>query len=177
MDGCAATADELLSSIFYDHGRQLTRFFLSRVSEPSEAQDLVQEVYLRILRHGRPNLIRCLKAYVYAIAASVAHEHWRKRSARPPNVTLDDTPEETLPVDTDLFMTPGPEAAALTAERVGQLFALLDQLSPKVRAALIWAHRDGHTYEEISAQLSVPRNRVKKYLTKALAHCRQNAVA
>jgi RNA polymerase sigma factor (sigma-70 family) len=173
MDACPATAEELLSSVVSGHGHQLTRFFLSRVPEPSEAQDLVQEVYLRILRHARPNLIRCLKAYVYAIAASVAHEHWRKRAARPPHLTLDEAPEEALPVDTDTFLTTGPEAAAMTAEQVGHLSVLLDQLAPKVRAVLIWAHRDGHTYEEIGAQSSVSRNRVKKYLTKALAHCRR----
>jgi len=165
--------DTWLSSIVSTHGRQLMRFFCSRLPDASEAPDLVQEVYLRILRLGRPDLIRCPQGYVYTIAASVAHEHWRKRASRPPHVTLDEAPDDALPVDADALLTTGPEAAAVTAEQVGQLSALLDELAPKVRAALIWAHRDGHTYEEISAQLSVSRNRVKKYLTQALAHCRQ----
>jgi RNA polymerase sigma factor (sigma-70 family) len=168
---------KFLTTVASLHGSQLTRFFASRLSDASEAPDLVQEVYLRILKLERPDLIRSPKAYLFRVAINVAREHWLKRSVRPPLVALDDVPAEALPVDTDAFSATGPEDAAVRTQRIWQLGTLLGQLSPKVRAALIWAHRDGHTYEEISAQLSVSPNRVKKYLTRALAHCRRNAIA
>lgn len=80
-----------------------------------------------------------------------------------------------LPANIDAFATTAPEDAAATTQRMGHLATLLAQLSPKVRATLIWHRRDGRTYEEIGARLAVPRNRVKKYLAKALAHCRKGA--
>lgn len=156
--------ENFLGSIAASHGRQLMRFFLSRVPEPSEAQDLVQEVYLRMLKLGRPDLIRSPKAYLYRIAANIAREHWLKRTALPPHIAFQEGPDMAASAaDTTLE----------TRQRLEQLATILGELSPKVRAALIWAHRDGHTYEEISTRLSVPKNRVKKYLARALAHCRK----
>lgn len=174
MDARRAAAEELLSSLIHAHGRQLTRFFRSRVPEPSEAQDLVQEVYFRLLKLERPELIRSPKAYLFRVAANIAHEHWLKRSSCPPHVTLEESCAEPLPADVEVHDASTPEEAAATLERLGHLALLLDELSPNVGAALIWAHRDGHTYEEIAARLSVPRHRVKKYLAKALAHCRRS---
>ena len=69
---------------------------------------------------------------------------------------------------------PRDEDAAAHLERREELMRLLEPLPPKIRAAFIWAHRDGHTYEEIGARLSVPKNRVKKYLARALAACRMS---
>lgn len=95
-----------------------------------------------------------------------------KRSLRPLRIALDDAVLDSLPADDDAFGTSAPENVVYSLERVGELVALLSELSPKVRAALIWPHRDGHTYQEISERLSVPRHRVKEYLGRPLAHCR-----
>lgn len=166
--------EHFLYSLVDAHGQQLRRYFAARLPEPSEAQDLVQEVYLRILRMDRPDVIRSPRAYLFTVAASVAFEYRQKRCTRPLHVALDDVVVDSMPADSEVFGATAPETAAATAELVGQLAGLLGELPPKVRAALIWAHRDGHTYEEISVRLSVPLNRVKKYLAKALAHCRSS---
>jgi RNA polymerase sigma factor (sigma-70 family) len=49
----------------------------------------------------------------------------------------------------------------------------LGQLSDKARAALILYRRDGFSLEEVAAQLGVSLAMVKKYLAKAILHCRQ----
>jgi RNA polymerase sigma-70 factor (ECF subfamily) len=135
------------------------------VSEPSEALDLVQEVYLRLLKLERPELIRSPRAYVFRVAANIAREHWLKRASEPTCVELVDGVDEA---------SPAPDDWAVTLERLRQLAMLLGELSPNVGAAILWAHRDGHTYEEIGERLAVSRNRVKKYLARALAHCRKH---
>ena len=59
-----------------------------------------------------------------------------------------------------------------TANRVERLRIVLQQLSPKCRAAVILQYRDGLSYQEIADRLNVSTNMVKKYLSQALVHCR-----
>lgn len=159
------------------HGKQLQRFFASRVSEPSDADDLVQETYLRLLRVKRQDLVRCPKAYIFRIAANLAHEHWLRRSSRASLVARSDlSPAEANAGDVQAFEASSPEASATTSEQLEQLATLLNELPPKAWAALIWAHRDGLSYKEISARLSVSTNMVKKYLIRALAACREGVI-
>jgi RNA polymerase sigma factor (sigma-70 family) len=155
------------------HGRQLIRFFASRLRDAADAQDLAQEVYLRLLRLDQPELIRSPEAYLFTIAANLVREHSLKRAARPVHVALEDAPGDQLPFDTEVFSPATPEEAAGRAERMRSLERALGRLSPKARAALIWHRRDGKTYDEIGVRLGVSRNMVKKYLSQALAHCRK----
>jgi RNA polymerase sigma factor (sigma-70 family) len=166
--------EQFLASVVALHGRPLMKFFVSRLPNSADAPDLVQEVYLRILRLDRPDLIRCPEAYLFTIASNIAHEHRLKRSNRPPHIALEDTPPDEMPMDTDAFATAAPEHAAVQADRLRKLERVLSQLSPKARATLVWARRDGQTYNEIGQRLGVSRNMVKKYLVQALAHCRKS---
>lgn len=156
------------------HGRPLLRFFISRLPDAADAPDLMQEVYLRLLRLDRLDLVRCPEAYLFTIAANIAHEHTLKRTKRPPHIALDDAPPEELPADIELFATGAPEEAAMRADRILRLERVLAQLSPKARATLVWHRRDGCTYDEIGRRLGVSRNMVKKYLSQSLAYCRKN---
>jgi RNA polymerase sigma-70 factor (ECF subfamily) len=151
------------------------RFFVSRLPNAADAPDLVQEVYLRLLRIDRPDLIRCPEAYLFTIAAHIAHEHTLRKSTRPLHIALEDTSPDDLPADVEAFASPTPEHVTLQRERVQRLECVLSQLSPKARATLVWHRRDGQTYNEIGERLGVSRNMVKKYLAQALAHCRKSA--
>ncbi|MGH8209257.1 MAG: RNA polymerase sigma factor [Steroidobacteraceae bacterium] len=165
--------EKFLASVVARHGRPLMKFFVSQLPDAADAPDLVQEVYLRILRLDRPDLIRCPEAYLFTIATNIAHEHRLKRSSRPLHIALEDAPPEAV-TDIDAFATAAPEDAAVQADRVRRLERVLAQLSPKARATLVWHRRDGHTYNEIGERLGISRNMVKKYLSQALAHCRKN---
>lgn len=57
--------DQFLASVVARHGRPLMKFFVSRLPNAADAPDLVQEVYLRLLRLDRPDLIRCPEAYLF----------------------------------------------------------------------------------------------------------------
>jgi RNA polymerase sigma-70 factor (ECF subfamily) len=166
--------DQFLATVVARHGRPLMKFFAARLPDPAEAPDLVQEVYLRLLRLARPDLIRCPEAYLFTIAANIAHEHNLKRATRPVMIALEDTPDEALPAAVELFASAAPEEAAARADRVRQLEGTLARLSPKARATLVWHRRDGRTYKEIAAGLGISTNMVKKYLAQALAQCRKD---
>jgi RNA polymerase sigma factor (sigma-70 family) len=155
------------------HGPQLVRFFVSRLKTAADAHDLAQEVYLRLLRLERPELIRSPEAYLFTIAANIVRENALRDSSRPLHVALEDLSDSELIEDSDSARAPTPEEATQQAHRVRQLERLLSGLSPKARAALILHRRDGETYKQIAVRLGVSANMVKKYLVHAVAHCRK----
>lgn len=164
---------QFIESLAATHGGQLVRFFVSRLRDTTEAHDLAQEVFLRLLRLERPDLIRQPEAYLFTIAANIVRETALKRSAQPVQVTLEATPNDQLTNTTDFLTTNSPEESAQHQTRILELERTLATLSPKARAALIWHRRDGITYEEIGVRLGVSRNMVKKYIAKAVAECRK----
>lgn len=152
---------------------ELTRFIRGQLPDADDAQDLMQELYLALLKvQSWPAEIRHPKAYLFKIAANLAHQHRQRIKAQPRHVALEEVPAEVL--EREHFAVEGnaPEAACALAERLAQLEDRLTQLSPKVQAAVVWHHRDGYTCDEISEKLSVVTHRVKKYLVRGLSYCR-----
>lgn len=162
-----------IESVAAIHGRELMQYFVSRLRSASDARDLTQEVYLRLLRLERPDLIRSPEAYIFTIAANLAREHALKKAQHPLTVTLNEVPSQQLANETALWSDASLERDAEDRNRIARLEQVLNELSPKASAALVWHRRDGLSYEEIGVRLGVSRNMVKKYLSKSLAHCRK----
>lgn len=164
---------QFVASVVDLHGQQLIRFFVSRLRSDTDAKDLAQEVYLRLLRLERPDLIRRPEAYLFTVAANIVRESALRSSSRSVHMALQDISSEELAVEALAPVAIGPEETAEQASRMRLLEELLTQLSPKARAALIWHRRDGQTYKQIAARLGVSVNMVKKYLVQAVAYCRR----
>lgn len=131
----------------------------------------MQEVYVRLLMLKHPERVRCPAAYLYRVAANVAHQYRMSRATAPKSVPLEESSED-LTARAETMQGQGPEVAVELFERLDHLTRRLSGLPFKVQAALLWHHRDGCTYEEISERLSIRRNRVKKYIARAMAQCR-----
>lgn len=152
------------------HGQRLRRFLASRIRHgAADVADLVQEVYLRLLRIDHHETIRSSEAYLFTTAFHVLHQHVMRRAAMPEAVeitALIDQMESAS--DTD------PVSQAETQQQLQELEAALSQLPPKAQAVLLLHRRDGYSLEEIAAQLGFSRANAAKYLAKALVHCRRH---
>jgi RNA polymerase sigma factor (sigma-70 family) len=148
------------------YGRQLRRYLASRLRQSRDAPDLAQEVYLRLLRVERHELIRNPEAYLFTIANNLLHEHALRQAGAPPTTDIDAAFVQLQAPQ------PDPAEQADAQQRMQDLERALDRLSPKAQATLLMHRRDGYSLEEIGAQLGVSRAMAKKYLAKALAHCR-----
>ena len=151
------------------HGSRLRRFLASRLrSAAADASDLVQEVFLRLLRIDRHETIRSSESYLFTIAFHVLHQHAMRRAATPETMDVAALVEELASgPDND------PAGRAETQQRLEALQGALQELSPKAQAVLLLHRRDGYSLEEIGTQLGVSRAMAAKYLAKALLHCRQ----
>lgn len=164
----AADAQTLVAKLAASHERQLRRFLIARVRPVADVPDIVQEVYLRMLRISNAESIRSPEAYLFTVAQHMAQQHTLRQSAAPPSVDF------TRLLD-PLHAAPDADPALdLDAHQcLERLQGALDQLSPKIRATFMLHRRDGLSFDEIAARLNLSRPMVKKYLMKALMQFRQ----
>jgi len=164
----AETKKALVARLFAEHGGALQAFLYRRVGRRPEAAELAQEVYVRILRVPDLATIRDHGAYLYTVASNLARDHARReRHCRDP-LDLD----EPL-VQEQLAELPAFAGQLDSEQRIKRLREVLAQLPPKCHAALVMQYWQGLSYEEIALRLGVSTHMVKKYLSKAMVHCRR----
>lgn len=136
--------------------------------DPSEACDVVQEVFLKVFRkidsfRGESSL----KTWVYRIAVNEAHNHCRWSGRRRGHeVGLEGDEEgrgyrETLPAH-----GPSPYDYTLDQERHRMVEAALAELSPSFRSAVVLRDVEDLSYEEIAAILNLPMGTVKSRILR-----------
>ena len=140
----------------------LLRFLRARLANEQDAQDLVQEAYLRLLRASNANLIRDPVAYLFRIARNLLHEWYTSLPPAPEPLDEFELVDEGLTV----------EDRTELSQHMDRLEEVLRHLSPKCRAVILMHRRDGMTYDEIAAALRISPSMVKKYLSQGLARCR-----
>lgn len=150
------------------YGPRLRRFLSARLrNAAADTPDLMQEVFLRLLRIDDHDAIRNPQAYLFTVASHVLHQHLLRESSVAASVSL----AEAMPM---LHADEGdPAAEAETDQAFEQLGRSLQTQSPRAYATLILSRCDGLSLQEIGDRLGVSRAQVKKYLARALIHVRQ----
>jgi RNA polymerase sigma-70 factor (ECF subfamily) len=158
----------LLQRLFSEQGSALQAFLYRRVHKHPDAAELAQEVYLRMLRAPDMTRVRNPEAYLYAVAGNLVKEHAHRQARDRRALDIDDPLVQEQLAELPTFV------GQLDREKsIERLREVLDQLSPKCRAAVVLQYWHGLTYEEIGQRLGISVNMVKKYLSQALVHCRR----
>jgi RNA polymerase sigma-70 factor (ECF subfamily) len=156
----------LLERLFTEQGGRLRVFFGRRARRQPDVADLVQEVYLRMLRVDIESLENP-QAYLYTVAANLFKEYAVRERAAEQAVNVDDPAAQEALAEAPAF------GAHIDAEvRIKRLREVLRDLPPKWHAAVVLAYWYGMTYEAIAERLDVSPHMVKKYLSHALVKCR-----
>lgn len=125
-----------------------------------DAEDIVQETFLRLWRHRRrldPD--RNIKAFIYKIATNAAYDMLRARKRGAELFIIDDpdTPFETI----------DPADAYSSLGAAGDTAVALDKIPAIYRSVLLLFYKEDLTYEEIAAVLALPINTVKTRIRRA----------
>jgi RNA polymerase sigma-70 factor (ECF subfamily) len=141
-------------SALYSAALRMTR-------NPSDAEDLVQETYLRAYRgFGGFKDGTNLKAWLYRILTNTFINSYRAKKRRPDEVDLDDTPESSI-----FQRLGGLEAASASRSTEAEVLEsipeaevkdALESLPDQFRMAVILADIEGFSYKEIADIMEVP---------------------
>jgi RNA polymerase sigma-70 factor, ECF subfamily len=139
-----AVAEHL--DLVYNLARRLAR------SRP-EAEDLVQETYLRALRGWRRRPPEDVRAWLATICLNIARAGWRRDQARP---------AEVLDPDAGTTVVSGHDTAAeaITGAIRDQVHRALWQLPAAQREAITLMDLCGFTAAEVAAMTGAPRGTI-----------------
>ena len=167
-----AEARERLEAEAISYIDSLYRTALRMSGNPSDAEDLVQETFLRAFRslHQFKEGTN-LRAWLFRIMTNAFINEYRKRSRRPSNSSLDDIEDFYLydhlidsgiqPVDER------PEEIVLGRMTADDVIGALDELSDDFRQVVLLADVEGFSYREIAEILDIPVGTVMSRLYRA----------
>ncbi len=150
---------------FRDHHRDILGFLRSRVRMPEQAEDLLQQVFLKVMQRSDWSEIRNPEAYLRTTARHVLADFYRSQNARDQGIVLEY--QEFRHADE----TWSPGDSLRSGEFFDRLAGVLDSLSPNVRKAFVLSRVYGYTYAEIGQALSISPRTVEKHVAKGLAWC------
>ena len=150
------------------HGRRLRRFLSSRVRIGADVPDLVQEIFLRLLRVEHHEAIRNPQAYLYTIASHVLSQHTLRSAATDEVLRF-----SNLLADLRGSLDSDPAAEVETEQLFDELVRDLERHAPRAYATLVLHRYHGLELKEIAPRLGVSYNMVKRYLAQALTFCQQ----
>ena len=128
-----------------------------------EAEDAAQEAFLRAYAHlNRYDQQRSFKTWLLSIASNHCIDRLRRR--RLTMLSLDEPLPPHPALTSDI---PGPEEAALANERSAQVQALLDELNPDYRVAVVLRYWYDYSYAEIAEMLGTTESAIKSRLFRA----------
>ncbi len=156
--------DQILARWRDDLNLNLLRFIRSRSVRDSDAEDLAQETYLRLLRAPDLGRVDNPEAYLIRVASHVLAE-WHQK---PPSLSMDDASYSVSLVDTST-----PELL-LSAEVMQARFnKTLKELPALTRAVVIMRLRDGTAYKEIAKLIGITNRQVKRHLARGYDRLRE----
>lgn len=153
----------LIGELFDRHNVRLFNFFLRLTNRRDVGEDLVQEVFLRMLKYRASYRAEASFAvWMYRIARNVLADHWRKSGdCEPLELVAELTEPGASPFD-----------VARLGEEVATLRAALFSLPADRRELLVLVRFEGLRHEEISALLGCSAGAVKVRAHRALAELR-----
>ena len=125
---------------------------------PADAEDLLQEAYLRAFR-GFASFEEGtnLRAWLYRILTNAYINTYRKKQRQPQTISADDAPEWYLYDQlTDEGKEPSAEAEVLESLPDEEVQAALAELPEQFRMAVLLADVEGFSYKEIAEILDIP---------------------
>lgn len=142
------------------------KYFKARTRSVEDAEDLTQEVFVRLLNCGSSIDIRSEKAYAFQVAGSVLIDWLRRNRARRAGAHAPIT--DVVPDDNEI----GCERNMLARERLDCVSQGLMELCEKTRSILVLRRLEGKKNAEIARSMGVSVSTVEKHVRHATDHLR-----
>ncbi len=139
-----------------EHRARLTAYVRKRLRDPEQADDIVQETFVRVVEQERKQRIEQPLAYAFRVADSIIFAGSRKGA-------------QTEPLDAELACAlPLPEEVLDYRQRLARFEAKLADLPTLRRTVFVKRHLDGKTRAEIAEEMGLSLEAVKKHLVRAM---------
>ena len=145
--------DQAAEALYQLHHERVYRLAYALLGDVGDAEEVMQDAMVYALtRMNQYDPQRAsFTTWLHTITVSRCRD--RKRRKRLPKVPLS---SGTGNPGSLADLSPGPERTAVVRESQDELWQALDQLSPKLREAVVLRYWSEHTYQEMAQILNCP---------------------
>ena len=171
--------DRQISDIVAEERSRLRNFIRRRVSDPADAEDILQEVFYKLVEANRLLMpIDHATGWLFRVARNRITDLWRKKK---PETFSDASPGDIGDEDgdvlrfEDLLPSPdaGPEALYVRSVLLDELELALDELPDEQREVFIAHELEGRSFKELAAESGVNINTLLARKRYAVLHLRE----
>jgi RNA polymerase sigma factor (sigma-70 family) len=181
MDGSVSVTsmieqDRQISEIVAEQRSRLRNFIRRRVPDPSDAEDIVQEVFYELVEANRLLMpIEHVTGWLFRVARNRITDLFRKKKPEPfSDSAVAGEDGELLRIE-DLLPSPdaGPEALYFRNVLLDELELALDELPEEQREVFVAHELEGRSFRELSAASGVSVNTLLSRKRYAVLHLRE----
>jgi RNA polymerase sigma factor (sigma-70 family) len=159
-----------LIGLYLERRADLVRFFTMRLRSAAAAEDLVQDIYVRLSGLEAPADIQNPMAYLYRLGSNLMLDRLRgaRRAANRDGAWLE---SQTTRIGIhEISAEPSAEAAVAARQRLALLTEALKELSPQTQRVFRMHKFEGLSHPEVAAAIGISRSAVEKHMMAALKH-------
>jgi len=151
-----------IAQLVAEYSTALYRVAFSVTRNAAEAEDAVQETFLRVLRHeARLGEIRDYRVWLVRIVWNIVLDRKRRAKTRPENEDIVDYARALPSSDRSA------DATVISSQEQARILALVDRLPAREREALLLSAVEELTTAEIAAALSTTESSIRSRIFRA----------
>lgn len=153
-----------ISQLLEAHRSSLNSYFRHRTRSREDAEDYVQEVYLRVLAADPDqDKVRSLRGFLFRAASNLLIDKHRRRVA---SMEAGHFPIDDTMIDDG---TNDPERVLIGRDSLQALGNALETLSPVARDAFLLVRVEGLSHREAAERLGIETKAVSRHIERSLA--------
>ena len=168
--------DRQIAGIVEEEGSRLRNFIRRRVPDPSDAEDILQDVLYRLVEANRLLMpIEHVTGWLFRVARNRITDFFRKKKPELfSDTVLEDDEGQLLELD-DLLPSPdaGPEAIYARNMLLEELEIALNELPVEQREIFIAHELEGHSFKELTEATGVNLNTLLSRKRAAVLYLRE----
>ena len=168
--------DRQISEIVAKERSRLRNFVRKRVPDPSDAEDIVQDVFYELVEANRLLMpIGQVTAWLFRVARNRIIDLFRKKKPELfSDQAVEDDAGEMLEIE-DLLPSPdeGPEALYFRSALLDELELVLNELPREQREVFVAHELEGRSFREMAAETGVSVNTLLSRKRYAVLHLRE----
>jgi RNA polymerase sigma-70 factor (ECF subfamily) len=163
---CSNGHHAFIQHLFERYRVSLVRHVAGLLGTPTDAEDIVQETWSRLLRADDLERDEArARGYMFKVATNLAYDRHRKRREH----SIEDIGESAEP----FTEVDGPDAMVDLDRAMETISRVLLQLKPRCRQVFLLRTAEGLSYEAIAERLGISKRSVEREMKHALDACQR----
>lgn len=165
-----ASVEQLRNELGVRFQRPLMTFFMRRIKDRSTAEDLTQDVLLKVVRACEKGQIERADSYVFKVAINLLRDQRRRALRVGPAIFVPIEEDLDGRLDSQLVEAISPERVLLSEDSLADVLRCLQELGELTRNIFILFRLENMKQKDIAALYGIGQSTVEKHVVKAVLH-------